>query len=223
MSLFSIATYLPMLTRGALLTLTSFGIAISLSLCLGFFLGTLGCKQISRSSLLKFISGSVTMYSFILRGIPAYIQILIAYFVLPTFIGVNLSAFWAGTLALALCSSGYVAAIVRGGLDAVPQGQWDAAYILGYPIHQALFKIIFPQSLRYILPALFGECEQLLKSTSLLATIGATELTRTGMNILSRELAPLPIYGSIACIYLLFSVLLQLLNYLVKQKVLRHD
>jgi ABC-type amino acid transport system permease subunit len=55
---------------------------------------------------------------------------------------------------------------------------------------------------------LFGELEQLLKSTSLLATIGVTELTRTGMNIISRELNPLPVYLAIAIIYLLFSVVL---------------
>jgi len=67
-----------------------------------------------------------------------------------------------------------------------------------------------PQTFKNITPALFGEFEQLLKSTSLLATIGITELTRTGMNIISRELNPVPVYLTIACIYLIFAAFVNL-------------
>jgi polar amino acid transport system permease protein len=76
-----------------------------------------------------------------------------------------------------------------------------------------------PQLFRTILPALIGELEQLLKSTSLLATIGVTEVTRVGMNIISRELAPLPIYGAIALIYLFFSALLTLLMWYIERRM----
>ena len=82
---------------------------------------------------------------------------------------------------------------------------------MGYPIRATLSRVILPQVFKNILPALLGELEQLLKSTSLLATIGITELTRAGMNIISRELNPIPIYLLIACIYLAFSAVLQLI------------
>jgi polar amino acid transport system permease protein len=131
--------------------------------------------------------------------------------VLPSVLHIQISGFVAATAALAICSSGYVIEIVRSGLNAIPKGQWDAAFVLGYSTYATVRRIIVPQLFRTILPALIGELEQLLKSSSLLATIGVTELTRVGMNIISREMNPLPVYGTIACIYLIFSALLTLL------------
>jgi polar amino acid transport system permease protein len=128
---------------------------------------------------------------------------------MPTMLGINIPGFLAANLALAFCSSGYTAEIVRAGINTIPAGQWEACLTLGYSLSAALRGIILPQTIRNILPALFGEFEQLLKSTSLLATIGITELTRTGMNIISRELNPLPVYLTVAGIYLLISAVLQ--------------
>ena len=65
---------------------------------------------------------------------------------------------------------------------------------------------------------LFSESESLLKSTSLLATIGVTELTRTGMNIISRELNPLPVYLTIACVYLFFAALVNLALIMIERR-----
>jgi ABC-type amino acid transport system permease subunit len=151
---------------------------------------------------------AIALYTFIAKGIPVYVHILIAYFVVPLTIGINIPPFIAGTLALAFCSSGYVTDIISAGIDAVNEGQQQAAFVLGYTNLQCMQRIILPQALTIIRPALFGECEQLLKSSSLLATIGIVEITRAGMNIISRELNPIPVYIMIACIYLFFSALL---------------
>lgn len=168
-------------------------------------MGTLSCNRISSPTQSKIIR----FYTFIAKGVPAYVQILIAYFVLPALIGIQIPGFFAACGALAFCSSGYVTEIIRSGINALPRGQWDACVVLGYSPAAALKRIIFPQLLRNTLPALMGELEQLLKSTSLFATIGVTELTRSGMNIISRELNPIPVYLTIAGIYLLFSALIQ--------------
>lgn len=207
--------YIPLLLQGTLITLGAWLAVSSISLMIGTCVGIMSCNHLT-SSRKRFI---VRIYTFVAKGVPAYVQILIAYFVIPAFLGINISGMIAATLALSFCSSGYVTEIVRSGVNAISSGQWDACFVLGYSMHSTLFRVILPQALRNIMPALFGELEQLLKSTALLATIGITELTRTGMNIISRELNPIPIYLLIACIYLLFSAVLQLvIMYVEKRK-----
>ncbi len=102
---------------------------------------------------------------------------------------------------------GYTAQIVRGGLNAIPKEQWEAAYTLGYSTKASLRYVIFPQVVRNVLPSLTGEFDSLLKSTAILASIGILELTRMGMNIVSREMDPLPIYLAVAMLYVIVSAL----------------
>ncbi|MGB8467726.1 MAG: amino acid ABC transporter permease [Candidatus Babeliales bacterium] len=203
----SLTTYVPLLMQGALMTIVTAIISGTMSVTLGTVLGIASCRY-GDAPLLAML---VRIYTFIAKGIPAYVQILIAYFVIPAACGISISGFVAGCGALAFCSSGYVTEIVRAGINAVSPGQWDACMVLGYTRYAAFVRIVLPQAYAAMLPALIGEGEQLLKSTSLLATIGMNELTRAGMNIISRELNPLPVYGLIALLYLFFSLCLSLL------------
>ncbi len=200
--------------QGIGITAAAWIIAATCSLVLGTLLGILSCRSLGCAR----IARGIRLYTFVVKGIPAYVQILIAYFVLPSLLQISLPGFVAATGALAICSTGYVAEIVRAGMNSISQGQWDACLVLGYSRLQTVRFIIVPQALATVLPALLGECEQLLKSTSLLATIGVTELTRVGMNIISRELTPIPVYITIACIYLGFSALLTLGGILIERK-----
>lgn len=200
----NILQYFPLFAQGITVTLAAWIIAASISLCMGILLGFASCAHVNNTIAQRCIK----LYTFITKGIPAYVQILIAYFVIPSLLHINVSGFTAATSALALCSSGYATEIIRAGINSVPQGQWQACFVLGYPFIATIRRIIIPQVLRIILPGLIGEAEQLLKSTTLLATIGVTEVTRVGMNIISRELNPLPIYCIIALTYLAFSALL---------------
>lgn len=202
MTLFS---YIPLLLQGASITLVAWCIAGLASIAIGTVIGIIGCRRLASSKLTTI----VRVYTFIAKGIPAYVQILIAYFVIPNLLGINIPGFLAATIALIFCSSGYVTEIVRSGINAIPRGQWDACIVLGYPPLSILWRVILPQAMRLIVSPLINELEQLLKSTSLLATIGVTELTRAGINIISRELNPLPVYLTIAIIYLVFSAFLQ--------------
>lgn len=206
--------YVPLLVKGALITLGAWLLASMLSLVMGTFLGIISCRElVSRRWQIL-----VTIYTFVAKGVPAYVQILIAYFVIPALCGLNIAGFWAATWALAFCSSGYITQIVRASINSVSRGQWEACQVLGYPLRATLERVILPQAFKNCLPALFGELEQLLKSTALLATIGVTELTRTGMNIISRELNPIPVYLLIAFIYLIFAAVLQILAYYLEQR-----
>lgn len=199
-----IVNYLPLFAQGIGVTLAAWLIASILSLCIGILFGLASCTHLNNINAQRCIK----LYTFITKGVPAYVQILIAYFVIPSLLHINVSGFVAATGALTLCSSGYMTEIFRAGINSIAQGQWDACFVLGYPLPVAIKRIIMPQVLRNILPAIVGETEQLLKSTTLLATIGVTEVTRVGMNIISRELNPLPIYCTIALIYLAFAALL---------------
>lgn len=209
--------YIPLILQGTAVTVGAWLVTSILSLSIGIALGIASCRTLAHPLLLI----SIRLYTFITKGIPAYVQILIAYFALPSLLGIQIPGFIAASGALALCSSGYVTEIVRSGINAIPRGQWDACTSLGYPLHATLYRIILPQALKNALSSLFGELEQLLKSTSLLATIGIMELTRSGMNIISRELNPVPVYLTIAGIYLLFSAILQIINLWAEKRLYR--
>ncbi len=207
-------SYAPLIVKGISVTLGAWFFSASISGIIGLFLGILSCRNLK----FKKISWIIKLYTFIAKGIPAYVQILIAYFVFPTLTGFSINPFVAACAALGFCSSGYVTEIIAAGMHSIPQGQWDAAFVLGYSSSETVHKIILPQALSVVTPALLGEAEQLLKSTALLATIGVTELTRVGQNIISRELNPFAVYITIACLYLLFSAVIQIGMYLLQQK-----
>ena len=200
-----IAQYGLLIAQGVFITLVAWICAMVVSILIGTYLGMLSCRYASS----PFTMRCIRVYTFITKGIPAYVQILIAYFMLPALLGIQIPGLLAAVGALAICSSGYVTEIVRAGINAVPVGQYDACRALGYSYGALMRRIIMPQALKNVAPALFGECEQLLKSTSLLATIGITEVTRAGMNIISRELNPVPVYLTIAGIYLLCAACVQ--------------
>ncbi len=211
----SLWPYSYLIFKGALITLSAWLFTSVLSLAIGILLGILSSRQLA----LKRVQRIISLYAFVAKGIPAYVQILIAYFVLPAMLGVQIPALVAAIGALAFCSGGYVTQIVRAGINSIDIGQWQACLVLGYPQVATLKRIIMPQVFKNILPSLFGELEQLLKSTALLATIGITELTRTGMNIISRELNPVAVYLLIALIYLIFSAGLQLVAWFFTKQV----
>lgn len=204
----------PLLMQGALTTITLWLLAVALSLSIGTVWGIVRCRR-GRIALLSPLLDGIT---FVLRGIPFYVQLLISYFLLPDLLNINLPSFAAASLALGLCSAAYLSQIVRGGIDAVSIGQWEAAQVLGYSKLQTLRFIILPQAFRNILPALGGELDQLLKTTAVVSAIGVLDLTRAGMNIIAREMNPITIYTIIALCYLLMSSFLNGVTVLLERK-----
>lgn len=195
----------PLLLKGAWMTLQLFLSAASLSFGLGLFFGVISSEEVR----VPFLTPAVHFLTFVLRAVPFFVQLLIVYFVFPDLIGINLETFSASVIALGTCSSGYVCQTVRAGLNSIPPSQWEAAFVLGYGKIKALFSIILPQMLRNVLPAFNNELEAILKSTAVLSSIGMLELTRIGMNIVSRELKqPLTVYVVVASFYILMSIAL---------------
>lgn len=194
----------PLLMRGALMTAGLWLGSAAISLILGTAWGLMLGKRVKVPVFSRMAAGM----AFVVRAVPFYVQLLIVYFALPLITGINLSAVTAGIASLGVCSAGYVAYIVCTGLNAISQGQWEACYVLGYSRRATLRYCIMPQMVRIILPALINEGESLLKSTALISSIGVLELTRVGMNVVSRYMNPLSMYAAVAVVYVVFSLVL---------------
>lgn len=208
--------YFPLFMKGILTTIEIVVCCACISLSFGLLCGVLTCERLKN----RFLSPILELVTFVLRAVPFYVQLLIVYFVFPDLLHLNLDAFTASVIGLGFCSAGYTTQIVRCGINSIPVAQWEAALALGYNRIQTLRYIILPQMLRNVLPAFNNELEALLKSTAVLSSIGLLELTRVGMNIISREMQPLPVYCIVALFYVLLSLVVGFLTRRLEKKML---
>src|SRR5262245_33477058 len=148
----SLIAYAPLLLRGAGVTVCAWLASGTASLLVGACLGIMSADFLG----LKAGKKAIAWYSFVTKGVPVYVQILIAYYMIPSLLGITVSPFVAASGALALCSSGYVVEIVRSGMNAIDRGQWEASFVLGYTKLQTIRCIIAPQALKIVVPALIG-------------------------------------------------------------------
>lgn len=123
--------------------------------------------KMSKFAPLRFLA---TCYVEVIRGTPLLLQLYFFYFLLPQLIGADLSKVTSVLIALIINSAGYIAEIVRAGIQAVDKGQTEAARSLGLNGTQTMIKIILPQAIKNILPALANEFVTIIKETSLAST-----------------------------------------------------
>ncbi|WP_312246098.1 ectoine/hydroxyectoine ABC transporter permease subunit EhuD [Stutzerimonas nitrititolerans] len=169
------------------ITLAGFSIAI----VLGLFLA------VGRRSRLRWLSWPVTGLIEFIRSTPLLIQVYFLFFVAPNY-GLNLTALQAGIIGIALHYACYTAEVYRAGLDAVPRAQWEAVTALNMKAVTAYRKIILPQALRPILPALGNYLISMLKDTPVLSAITVVEIMQRAKNIGSehfRYLEPITMVG----------------------------
>ena len=140
-----------------------------------------------RMSRNKFISGVTNVFLLIIRGTPLMLQLLIVYFGPGLFINWLNSTFNAGIsfhwprfvaaiVALSINYACYFSEIYRGGIESIPKGQYEASSVLGYTSSQTFFRIILPQVVKRIIPAMGNEVITLVKDTALVSVIGVMEL-----------------------------------------------
>ena len=140
-----------------------------ISVALGTVLGAL--VAMAKMSKYRVVRGLITVYIEVIRGTPILLQLYIFYFVLPNILPfLKLSQFMWVSIALCVNSSAYVSEVIRSGIQAVDKGQTEAARSLGLSEGQTMMKIILPQAVRNILPALGNEFIMMLKETSLAST-----------------------------------------------------
>jgi len=139
--------------------------------------------------------------------VPLLVQLLLVYYLLP-FVGIDVPPLVAAIMALALCAAAYFAEILRGGFLGVPNGQLEAARLLGFRPAQVLWRIRVPLALRLTMPALVNECTMILKASSLISVVGVSELTRVSQNIVATTYRPLEIYVAGGVLYLVLNLAL---------------
>lgn len=153
-----------------------------------------------------------------IRNTPVLLQIFIIFFGLPS-LGVTMSAFTAGVLALGINVGAYLSEIFRAGIQSVPKGQLEAAWILGIPRRQLFLSVVLPQATRAVWPAIINNLIQLLLGTSLLSAIALPELTGTATVINARTLLYIQTFSVVTVVYLLLSNLFAWLGNLAGRRM----
>lgn len=165
---------LSLLFQGLMMTL----LLAFLAVVLGSILALL--PALMRLSKSKLLSVPATAYVEIIRGTPMLVQVLLIYQLLniPLFLigGLDMGSFVPGLVALLINSSAYISEIIRGGIQAVDQGQTEAARSLGMSKSQTMKKIILPQAIKNIFPSLGNEFVTIIKETSIFMYLGIAEL-----------------------------------------------
>ena len=169
--------YASMFWGGLAVTLEVTGAALVLAFALGAVIAVLKVLPCRPLRLL------LDFYTSIFRGIPLIVLLFIAYFATPQLTGFKISMFAASVLTLGLNGSATVSETLRGGIEGVNAGQYDASRALALPYTTMMARIIIPQALRSVAPALVNEVITVLKSSSLVATIGLMDMMRAAQSV----------------------------------------
>lgn len=205
-----ISEVLPSLLDGALITLQVFFIVILFSIPLGAILAFL--MQVPFRPLRWLLN----LYVWIMRGTPLLLQLIFIYYVLPS-ARITFDRMPAAILAFTLNYAAYFAEIFRGGIEAIPKGQYEAAKVLKLSQIQTVRYIILPQVVKIVLPSVFNEIINLVKDSSLVYVLGVGDLLLASKTAANRDatLAPMFIAGGI---YLILIGVVTILSKYVEKK-----
>lgn len=191
------------LIKGLSTTLALSAIAVFFGAILGTLLafGKMGKSRILR--------GIITAYVEIIRGTPSLLQVYVGYFVVPLLLpSLNVSTYASVAIALTINSSAYVSEVIRSGIQAVDKGQTEAARSLGLTQSQAMIKVVLPQAVRNILPALGNEFITIIKETSLASTFFVGDLMTSYLTVNGKEFLPLQCLLIVGIIYFILTFIL---------------
>lgn len=191
---------LPILLKGSVMTIELTVIALVVGTILGVFLALL---KLSKNVVFRIIS---SFYTWIFRGTPLLLQLFFFYYGLP-FMGVELTPFSAAAIGLSLNCGAYMAEIIRGGIQSIDKGQFEAAKALGFSYADTMKKIILPQTFKVIIPPVGNEFIALLKDTSLVSTIAMVELMRSAQQIYASTFRPIEVFFTAGILYLLLTTI----------------
>ena len=191
--------FLPILLKGAVVTVQVTVLAFLLSSVLGLALALLKLSPVRSVSL------TASTVINIIRGLPIIVQLFYIYFVLPD-LGIQLTAFQAGVIGLGIAYSAYQAENFRAGIEAVDPGQREAAQAMGMRSMLIMRRVILPQAFRIALPPYGNTLVMMLKDSSLVSTITVAEMTRAGQLIASSTFQNMTVYTLVALLYLIMSL-----------------
>ena len=208
------------LLDGLQLTIAIFFVTLAGALPLGVFVA------LARMSRFKPLSLLAQLYISILRGTPLMLQLMAIMFGPYYLFGLNMGSDWkfgACAIGFILNYAAYFAEIYRSGIQSIPRGQYEAASVLGYTKSQTFMKIVLPQVIKRILPAMGNEIITLVKDTSLAFVLGIMEMFNAAKALAAREVSMIP-YAIAALIYWIFCLAIEfIMNKIEKRMDYYHD
>ena len=169
---------------------------------------------------LRFVSWICDVYTTVIRGIPMTVLLLLFFFVL--FVSAR-NGVPVAIAAFGINSGAYMAELIRSGINAVDKGQMEAARSLGLSKGQAMAKVIMPQAIKYILPAIGNECIALLKETSVAGYVAVVDVTKAATNIRNKTYDAVNPIILLALIYLVMVIALTRLLAAMERRLGKSD
>jgi polar amino acid transport system permease protein len=160
----------------------------------------------------------IRVYTDFLRGTPVFVLILACFYILAV-VGIQLTAFEAGVFALTLFCSSHVGEILRGALQAIPEGQTEAAKAIGLTFRQIFAYVLLPQAMRQMLPTWVNTATEIVKASTLLSIIGVVELLLSIQQIISRNFLSLEFYFLAGFIYFVINFGIEKLGRSIERRV----
>ena len=188
----------PFLLKGALLAIEIAAVAMVVGLFLGLLLALM---RLARN---RVVSGVAWTYIWFIRGTPLLLQLVFIFDVLPA-VGLTLDTFTTAVLGFALNEAAFSAEIIRGGVMAVNRSQTTAAAALGMPPVLTLRRIILPQAMRAIMPAIANQTISMIKGTSIASVIFVNELTFRAEQIVGQNFQFFQVFTAAGIIYLILT------------------
>jgi len=200
-----IGQYLPDFFSALGMTLKIALISGALSLVVGTILGMLSLVNN------KAVQTPIKLFNGFIRSSPLLVQLYLVHYGLPTF-GILLAAFQSAIITFTLNTGSYISEIVRGGLNSIDKGQYEASKALGLSWFKMMWKVILPQVFKRILPPLVSQLSYLIKDTSLAAVLSIQEITYVSRSVSSTTYKPIESYGVPMLMYLIIYILFSLLS-----------
>ena len=204
---------LPLLMQGLALTLKLAFVSLAIAMVIGIIASLMG---MSKNPVFRAINRAFVA---IIRGTPLLVQGFFIYFGITGVLGIRMSAFTAGVIALSLNAGGYMSEIFRGGIQAVDPGQTEAARSLGLSKSQTTWRIVIPQAIRICIPSVVNQWCITIKDTSIISVLGFAELTKIGQQIIARTFRSFEVWIMVGILYFIVIYLLTILAHIVERKV----
>ena len=189
---------LPIIAQGLTITVLITITGTAIAMCIGLVLA------IMRRARAKWISLPAEAFVEFVRATPLLVQLFFLYFGLPVF-GISLSALVTGIIGIGLNYSAYTAEVYRAGIEGVPRGQWEAARALNFSHGQTWVRIILPQAVRKVIPALGNYFIAMFKDTPILASIGVLEMLEQAQIVGSENFRYLEPMTEVGLLFILVS------------------
>ena len=199
-------------------------VTIMISVCVVFFGTILGVLvSLAKRSGIKPLEWLLSLYVWVFRGTPMVVQLLLFYYVLLPIVGGHMTGVQVAMLVFGLNSGAYISEIMRGGILSVDPGQMEGGRAMGLSFSTTMLKIVIPQAVKNILPTLGNEFISLIKETSVVSFVGATDLYVAFNYIGSNSYEFMVPYLVMALIYIVMVLLISLGIKLMERSLRKSD